>query len=217
MAEMTRRAGRGGAVFLAIVLVAIVLGAMVGVLWGHMPSSQSRAAGPGSARTATGKATPPGPNRLVLSEAQLTDMLRQAAGSNAPDARVTLEPGRLVVTGTVKKGLLGLPLHAAIEPFVEDGTLSVRVQEAKVGGMPLPQEATMALAGRVRHVLYQEQQKIKGLALDTVEIKDKQLVLTGHFEAGTTAGTRHPVPNSRLATRGSRLLQGGPHGNATTG
>ncbi len=193
MVRMRVRTGRGAMMFLVIVLAAIALGAVVGLWWGQ------RSGTPGEA-TDTRPAAPvrspaqEGPNRLVLTEAQLTEMLRRAAGDHAAEAQVALESGQIVVTGTIRKGALGLPMRVVLEPAVENGALAVAVREAKMGGMPLPQEVTAALAGRVKQALYQEQQKIKGLVVDTVEVKDKELVLTGHFAAGGTAETTTPGP-----------------------
>lgn len=193
MVNLRTRSGRGAMVFVVIGLAAIALGAVVGLWWGQ------RAGAPGETTDTRPAAparppVPEGPNRLVLTEAQLTEMLRRAAGNHAAEAQVTLEPGQMVVTGTVKKGALGLPLRVVLEPTVENGALAVVVREAKMGGLPLPQEVTTALAGRVKQALYQEQQKIKGLVIDTVEVKDRELVLTGHFAAGTTAGGTTPRP-----------------------
>lgn len=184
MIKMRARTARGAMVFLVIVLAAIALGAVVGLWWGQ------RSGPPGEATDIPRSlpAGPPiaeGPNRLVLSEAQLTQMLRRAAGSNAADAQVALAPGQILVTGTIKKGALGLPMRVVLEPTVENGSLAVVVREARMGGLPLPQEVAATLAARIKQALYQEQQKLHGLVLDTVEVKDGELVLTGHFATGT--------------------------------
>ena len=188
MALLGRQAGRGAGVFLVILLVALVLGAVGGVLWGRLGKGHGGKTEPAQGRASATKPSKAGPEKLVLSEARLTEMLRQAAGENAADGKVTLESGLIVVTGTLKRGPIGVPTQAVIEPFVESGSIAVVVREAKAGGISLPREASMALAGRIKQMLYQEQQKIKGLVVDTVEVKNKELVLTGHFEAGKAGG-----------------------------
>ena len=192
MAHVKRRAGRGAGTFLVVLLVAVVLGAIGGMLWGRMSRPVASPVGTKPSKPAPAKPAKPvkpikqGSEQLVLSEGQLTEMLRQAAGEAASDAKVTLEPGLIVVTGKLKRGSLGVPLRMSVEPYVENGSISVRVKEAKAGGLSLP-DAAGSLAVRIKAALYEQQQKIKGLVVDTVEIKDKELVLTGHFEDKTEA------------------------------
>ena len=183
------RKGRGAKTVLLILLAAIVVGGVAGLALGRLPLPRHASVAPKTPGSAA-KVTPgqEGPNKLVISESELTKRLRDAAGENARNAQVTLEPGRIVISGSVQKGALALPLRVALEPFIENGSLSVVVREGTLGGIALPRDATVALAGQVKHVLYQEQQKIKGLVLDTVEVKDKQLTLTGHFREGAKAG-----------------------------
>ncbi len=184
MRHLTRRAGRGAKGFLVALLIAIVLGTALGMLWGRLPHAREVADKPGASkpRATTDKPVPEGPEKLVLSETQLTEMLRQAAGTSAQDAKVLLQPGQIVVQGTVKHAGLAVPTRAILEPYAEGGSISVVVREAKAAGVPLPRGAVAALADRVKHMLGEQQQKIKGLVVDTVEVKDKELVLTGHFE-----------------------------------
>jgi hypothetical protein len=134
----------------------------------------------------------------VLTQDQLTDRLRQAAGTASPDAQVTCRPGLLVVTGTYHQGPLAVPLTVTIVPYIENGAIAVRVQEAKVAGAHLPAAISMQLANRMKHVLYEQQHKVPGLVLDTVEVRDKELELTGHFASG--APPPSPLP---LQGRGS--------------
>jgi hypothetical protein len=120
----------------------------------------------------------------VLKEDQLTDLLRHTLGDTAPNATVTCQPGVLLVWGTAHKGPLKVPMSVTIVPYVENGEVSVYVRQAKIGSTPLPQDVTMALAMHMKHVLFEQQKKIKGLVLNTVEVRDKEMEFTGHFAAG---------------------------------
>jgi hypothetical protein len=173
-----------------ILVLALGLGTAAGVLWGKRsagrPAGGQLGALPGQKPPPAAPAAPAGGTRVVLTQGQLTDLLRHALGTSSPDASVTCQPGALLVHGSYHKGPLKLPLTVTIVPYVEAGNISVYVQKAQVGATALPSDVTMALTTRMKHVLYEQQQKIKGLVLDTVEVRDQELEFTGHFGRSPT-------------------------------
>jgi hypothetical protein len=130
----------------------------------------------------------PGPIKLTLSDDQLTQQLRQGVGSASPDAKVGCEPGLIVVTGTYHKGPLVVPMRVAIVPYIEHAALAVYIKQATIAGAPLPSEVSMQIATRIKRLLQKEQGKMKGLVLDTVEARSKEIEFTGHFAGGAKPG-----------------------------
>ena len=174
-----------------IVLIALALGALGGVAW------RSAQLAPAPAPLAVGKSPTvspgkPGPQRIVLTDAQLTALLRQAVGSASPDGKVTCEPGLIVVTGTYHKGALAAPLRMTFVPTIEHGNIEVHIQDVKVAGASLPQNWAQALGARLKNVLYDEQRKIKGLVLDTIEVRSHELEVTGHLAKANQPGSAPP-------------------------
>lgn len=180
------RPGRILRTFLFIVLVIMIIGlsAVLVRVFFRPPPGPVSAARPLVRPAERSKPIPPSSSRLVLGEAELTSRLRDAVSNQVGDLVVDCRPGMLVITGNLQRGAVRLPARVVVEPFVEGGLVSVRIRQASVGPLPLPQEVSGPLAQRAKQMLHQEQKRIKGLVVDTVEVTDTEIVFTGHFETG---------------------------------
>ncbi|HEY3398690.1 MAG TPA: LmeA family phospholipid-binding protein [Armatimonadota bacterium] len=173
------RAGRGAGRFFLIILAGVAVGLAIGLLW---PQLQTKLRPSAPANSLASSAVKPGPRHLTITEQELTSRLRQAVGAQARDTKVQLLPGRMIVTGTVSRQGFQAPVRAELEPYVDQGKLSVRLLSAKLGPLPLPAALTDSLAQKAREALRQQQDRVKGLVVDTVEVKQGEMLLTGHFD-----------------------------------
>jgi hypothetical protein len=178
MTPTRQQAGRGAAAMLVAILVAISLGVIGGVLWGRLSHQPPP---PPPSRGVEVPPPAPGPEKLVLSEERLTELLKSAAGDQVQDPKLSLTPGKIVATGGVKRGNVTIPMEVTLVPQVRHGAVVVGVRTVKVGGMILPREASSALSDYLQKLLDAELAKLKGLVVDTVDVNEKQLVITGHF------------------------------------
>lgn len=182
-----RRPGRVLRAFLLTVLVIVSIGLTAALLrlFFQPPEGPVATNRTPSRLAEPARPVPPGSSRLSLGEGELSAQLRAAAGDQVSDLAVDCRPGVLVITGNLAQGPVRLPARVVVEPFVEGGAVSVRIRQASLGRLPLPREVSDALAQRARQLLAQEQKKIHGLVVDSVEVTDGEIVFTGHFGSGT--------------------------------
>jgi len=167
------------------VALAVLLLLALGLAWQlNRPAALKPAAAP-PPRLPASTPTTPGAFRFSFPEEELNARAGQLPAGPAQDVRVDLQPGLLIMTGTVALGPVKGVVRAELEPYVEQGRVAVRVREARLGGVPLPPGVRVALADRAAQLLSREQDRYPDLVLDRVEVTDTEILLVGHLK-------RHP-------------------------
>jgi hypothetical protein len=175
---------------IAVVLVALLVGLIVGVHLGGGQDFISRRAPwlPYPPRSANR----PGPLRVVFTEEQLTEALHKAMKGHGEGLTVELKSGLIILDGRAGTGDVSTPVHAEMTPYADAGRVGLQMKKVKVGSLPLPGEAGQSLANYAAHALALQQDKTPGLFVDTVEVRPGQLVVTGHISASLLAHPRNP-------------------------
>ena len=128
-------------------------------------------------------ANKPGPIHAHFTEAELTEQLRKSVrGQGAQNLTLHLEPNLIVISGQLKRGVLSTPFRAELTPFVEAGRIGVSVKKASVGKLPLPTELAQLLGNQAAHALAQQQEKVPGLVIDTLDVRPGAIDVTGHLD-----------------------------------
>ena len=166
------------------VVVALLVGLVVGI-WlmsgNHSLRSLTGAGDHGAPASPAGK---PGPIHVSFTEQQLADQLRAAI--KTPDAQelsVVLKPDLMVVTGRLQKGPLKSPFEVELTPIADSGHVKVLVKKASLGHLPLPSEISSLLGVQAARALAKQQDKIPGLIVDTVTVRQGVMDVTGHMDA----------------------------------
>lgn len=74
-------------------------------------------------------------------------------------------------------------------PFVEGGRVALRMKSAKIGPVNVPGDLAQLLANHAARALTREQEKLPGLVVDRIVVKEGEMEVTGHLDA-----TRMPPP-----------------------
>jgi uncharacterized protein YpmS len=121
---------------------------------------------------------------VSFSEQQITSLVAQAL-TQQPDLPVTepqvsLQNGKIVVTGNVKVGFITSPVEIVFEPSVQNEELHVTILSANFGSLPLPDNALQQISDTMNQNLSQFiSVEGRSIQVETVTIADGNLTLTG--------------------------------------
>jgi uncharacterized protein YpmS len=124
--------------------------------------------------------------KLTITEAQLTSLvatkLAESGDQTITDPQVYLRDGKILVYGTVKTDNLEAKAEVIMSVVLDSsGQPSFKIESAKLGPFPLPQNLISQLETRLNLIFRQE---IASLApntvIDSIQIADGQMVIEGH-------------------------------------
>jgi hypothetical protein len=167
-------------------LFASVVVVVLGVL-GYASSQQAVPALPASVVDA-----PPAgrdQQRLEITEQSLTDQLNQEMDGQplgtTPLGQATLshldtrlQAGQIVTTGDARVGAFSVPVSATGRIDVQDGRPVVRVQDARVSGLPLPEASRASVEQALQDQLDRQVGRMQ-LQVTSVTIGDGKMVVIG--------------------------------------
>jgi hypothetical protein len=97
---------------------------------------------------------------LEITEAELSNRIsqrfvgRQVGGSTIERTQASLRAGKLEVSGTARVAGAGVPFTSSLSPTPDSsGRVRLAMDDARVGGIPLPQAARAELQGELQREL----------------------------------------------------------------
>lgn len=172
-----------------IVVIAALLGAFGLGAWFALRGTGEGGplAGGGSRSTSTATtATQPPRILATFTDANLTEQLRQSMQGQGETLSVHLEPNLIVVTGKVQR-FLGQEVRAELVPYVEGGRVALRMKSARVGPVRVPSDVAQVLSNHAARALTREQEKIPGLVVDEIVVKQGEMEVAGHIDKSQVA------------------------------
>jgi uncharacterized protein YpmS len=124
--------------------------------------------------------------RVVVSEAQLTDLISKELGSQADpvlqDPQISLRNGQMVLTGNVQQSGLNADLEMVMDVGVTpDGRPDISVVSASVGLFSLPQNMLDDISSQIKSAFESKiDQGIDQIFIESITIAGGEMVIEGH-------------------------------------
>jgi hypothetical protein len=125
---------------------------------------------------------------FTITEDQINTLLNQRLQSlqdkTISEAKVDLQPGRIVITGKISQQQISLDMNATLEPYVdENGLPKVKLITADLGPIPVPPDLGDTISEIfmpiIETAIAESGQNIK---LQSISVSDTSMVISGQIQ-----------------------------------